>query len=201
MTMYILCSAGPSSGAGISGLSSIALKWMFWTSTANVLCFLILLQLLRMMPPFSLVYISDSVNPFLLFWVLLKWFVLCSFLYFHIFIFSRITSTFRSLKFLFFLYIIIQSLYFLLPLELIYFMDCWLYSSLPGIPLFLLFSPELCQVFPWSHASFFVLLLCFDGAHLQVLPERGFGEINYSSPWMPWALSSILTRGWLLNLI
>lgn len=117
---------------------------MFWTSTVNVLYFLTLLQFLRMMPPFSLVYISYSVTPFLLFWVQLKWFVLCTFLHFHIFIFSRTTPTFCSLKFLFFLYIIIQSLYFLLPLELIYFIHCLLHSSLPGIPFFLLFSPQSC---------------------------------------------------------
>lgn len=66
----------------------------------NVFSFLILLLFLRTMPLFSLMYISNTLNPFLLCWGLLKWFLLYNILYLLcIFTFSETTPLFVFLLF------------------------------------------------------------------------------------------------------
>ena len=81
-TLHVLFQAGPAVMLGlVDPVPSllVMLNQMCWTSTLNVLCFLILFQSLRILPCLGLVYISDTANVFLLFWELLQWFLLYSF--------------------------------------------------------------------------------------------------------------------------
>ena len=77
--------------------------------------------------------------------------------------------------------------YFLLPLELIYFIDCCMVSSWEFLS-FIFFSSKWSDVSLILCLTFFVCLFGFtsslDGAQLQILPESGFGKNNSSSPWM-----------------
>lgn len=122
----------------------VILNQMFWTSTLNVLCFLILFQFLRILPCLSLVYIADTANLFRLFWELLQCFLLYSVLYLYVLTFSRTILLFVPSNFYFSYKLLSRASYFLLPLELIYFTDCFIVDLL-GMPFFLLLTPsELC---------------------------------------------------------
>lgn len=106
----------------------------------------------------NLVYLSDTVGLFLLFWQLLQWFLLYSILYCHIFTFSRTIPTFCSLQFLSFLNITIQSLLLLFPIGT-NLSHRLLHTSLPGIPFFLpLFA---CQVVLDVSLNLSIFLVCF----------------------------------------
>ena len=87
--------------------------------------------------------------------------------------------------------------YFLLPLELIYFIDCCMVSSWEFLSFFF-FSSKWSNVSLILRLTFFFFFFGFttslDGAQLQILPESGFGENIFSSPWMSWkGLYSVLT--------
>lgn len=119
--------SGSTVGSGSGALRSVAqchcpwaiVKGMFWRSTPNVFSFLIRLLLTKTMPLFSLMSISNTLNPFLLCWGLLKWFLFYNILYLLcIFTFSKTTPLFVFLLFFFFfLFITIQSLLLPAPIE------------------------------------------------------------------------------------
>ena len=138
---------------------------------------------------FSLIYVSKTLNLFLLFWWLLKWFWLYGLLYrHHIFTFSRMIPTFCSLNFFFFpLNITIHRLLLPTPIGTNLFHRL-LHGIILGIPFFFFFSSKWSDVSLILCLTFFVCLVSFtsslDGAQLQILPENGFGENNSSSPWM-----------------
>lgn len=170
----------------------VILNQMFWTSTLNVLCVLILFQFLRILPCLSLVYIADTANLFRLFWELLQCFLLYSVLYLYVLTFSRTILTLCSLQFLFFLQITIQSLLLPAPIgtnlfhRLLHsrpFRNALLSSSYPFWVVLDEFSSLCILLLP------FLLLLLLFYVILKVHTSRyflreNFRKMNFPSPWV-----------------
>ena len=123
---------------------------------------------------FSLIYVSKTLNLFLLFWWLLKWFWLYGLLYHHhIFTFSRMILTFCSLNFFFFpLNITIQRLLLPTPIGTNLFHRL-LHGIILGIPFFFFFLLN-GQMFPWSYASPFLFVWLVLLLHSMVHYSRYF---------------------------
>lgn len=115
----------------------------------------------------NLVYVSDTVDLFLLFWKLLQWFLLYSILYHHTSLFPEQLQFFVLSSCYLFCISLSRASYFLLPLELIYFIDCCIVASQEFLSFFLS-SPLSCVRCLLDPVHFF--LVCFPSPFWRCTP-------------------------------